>query len=155
MRDPVLLDVTLRPNPPMKPRALLAALAAVAVINLVFALSFVAQGAWPVTPFLGLDVVLLAWAFRESKIAAGAFERIVLTMSQLSILRKPARGAESELTLNPYWVRVQYSEDEVTTAPLLLTSHGQSLQVGAFLGAAGRAEAAAVLKAALREARSG
>jgi uncharacterized membrane protein len=154
MSDPVLLDVTLRPNPPMKPKALGVVLAVVATINFVFALSFVLQGAWPVTPFLGLDVALLAWAFRESRIAAQAFERITLTMSRLSITRRPARGEASELALNPYWVRVQYSEDETTTAPLLLTSHGKSLQIGAFLGASGRAEAAATLKSALREARS-
>ena len=60
--EPVLLDETLRPNPPMSPRALKLVLIAVATINLIFALSFVAQGAWPIAPFMGLDVALLAWA---------------------------------------------------------------------------------------------
>ena len=156
--EPILLDTTLRPNPPMKPRVLGIVLLIVAAINVVFALSFVLRGAWPIAPFLGLDVLLLGWAFRESQIAAKAFEHIVLTTSRLLVARWPARGTPTEIVLNPYWVRVDYreatEEGGITTAPLLLTSHGKSVQIGAFLGAARRAEAAATIKSALQKARS-
>ncbi|MGH6869992.1 MAG: DUF2244 domain-containing protein [Rhizomicrobium sp.] len=156
--DPVLLDATLRPNPAMNARTLGAIVGVVAAINLLFALSFVLRGAWPIAPFLGLDVLLLAWAFRESRIAALAFEHVTLTTSRLLVARHPSRGAPSNVALNPYWVRVDYraeGEDEkVTTAPLLLTSHGKSIQIGAFLGAAQRADFARRLKGALQRARN-
>ncbi|HEY2070525.1 MAG TPA: DUF2244 domain-containing protein [Rhizomicrobium sp.] len=155
MSDPVLLDTTLRPNPPMSPKVLKLVLGIVAGINLVFALSFVVQGAWPIAPFMGLDVALLAWAFRESRIAASAFERVTLTASRLLIALKPARGAPSEIALNPYWVRVDYQDTGLPGSPLRLKSHGQSVQIGRFLGQSDRAAFAEVLKAALRQARSG
>jgi uncharacterized membrane protein len=153
--DEPILDATLRPNPPMSPRALVAALAVVAAINLAFALSFVLRGAWPVAPFLGLDVALLAWAFRESRIAARAFERITLTVANLVIARHPARGAPSEIALNPYWVRVDYEDTGLPGTKLLLRSHGRSVTVADFLGAAERASFAQLLKSALRKARGG
>jgi uncharacterized membrane protein len=150
-----LLDATLRPNPPMSPRALKIVLAVVAAINFVFALSFVAQGAWPIAPFMGLDVALLGWALRESRIAARAFERIVLTVSNLRIARHPARGNPSEIALNPYWVRVDFPETGLPGTQLWLRSHGKSVQVGRFLGAEERSAFAAALKSALRKARGG
>jgi uncharacterized membrane protein len=156
MRDePLLLDATLRPNPPLSPRVLKIVLAVVAGINFAFALSFVLRGAWPIAPFMGLDVALLAWAFRESRIAARAFEHIRLTASNLRIARHPARGPDSEVALNPYWVRVDYEDTGLPGAKLLLRSHGQAEQVGGFLGARERASLADALRDGLRKARHG
>ena len=139
----------------MSPRALALVLAVVAAINLAFALSFVLRGAWPIAPFMGLDVALLAWAFRESRIAARAFERITLTVANLVIARHPARGAPSRIALNPYWARVDYEDTGLPGAKLSLRSHGTSVQIGAFLGAAERAAFAQTLRGALRKARGG
>src|ERR1700748_3709587 len=100
--DPVLLDETLRPRPPMSARALKMIVAVVAGINLAFMLYFIAQGAWPVAPFMGLDVALLAWAFRESRIAARAHERITLRASELRIEQHPAKAAAAEAAFKPY-----------------------------------------------------
>ena len=47
--DPVLLDTTVRPSPPLPPAALKAVLAIVVCINLAFASFFVFRGAWVVT----------------------------------------------------------------------------------------------------------
>jgi uncharacterized membrane protein len=154
MSDPVLLDATLRPNPPMSPKALKIVLAVVAGFNLVFALSFVLRGAWPIAPFMGLDVALLAWALRESRIAARAFEHVTLTASRLLIARRPARGVPSDVDFNPYWVRVDYQESEIPGAKLMLRSHGRSVQIGGFLGQADRTAFAQTLKSALQKARS-
>jgi uncharacterized membrane protein len=151
--EPILLDATLRPNPPMSPKALGLVLAIVAAINLVFALSFVLRGAWPIAPFLGLDVALLAWAFRESRVAALAFERITLTASRLMIALHPARGAPTDVALNPYWARVDYEETGLPSARLTVSSHGQSVQIGRFLGEPDRAAFALRLKWALEKAR--
>src|SRR5665213_1840246 len=70
--EPLLLETVLRPSPPMSARALAIILAVVAAFNFAFAMSFVLRGAWPIAPFMGLDVLLLALAFRESRIKARA-----------------------------------------------------------------------------------
>jgi uncharacterized membrane protein len=151
--DPVLFDATLRPNPPMAASALKAIVAVVAAVNLVFAVTFVLRGAWPVTPFMGTDVLLLAWAFRAVTRAAKRYERIQLTRANLLVARYPAQGDPSQVELNPYWVRVELEEPPQPSSKLTLHSHGRSVQVGAFLPAEERLSVAQSLRAALRRAR--
>ena len=152
--EPILLDATLRPSPPMDARALRAILIVVALFNLAFALSFVLRGAWPIAPFMGLDVALLAWAFRASRIAARRFEQVTLTPSLLSIEQHPAKGAVSTSQFNPYWVRVDLQQLTEHSNRLLLHSHGKSVQVGSFLSPGVREGFANALKSALSAAKS-
>ncbi|HEY4126170.1 MAG TPA: DUF2244 domain-containing protein [Rhizomicrobium sp.] len=154
MSETVLLDAVLKPNPPMSRRALLIILAVVALFNFAFALSFVLRGAWPIAPFMGADVALLAWAFRASRRAARRFEHVTLTAGSLRILRQPARGAADEVALNPYWVRVEMDDPPEPWSQLVLKSHGKGLQIGSFLAPEARAAFANVLRSALRRARN-
>ena len=152
--EPVFLDEVLRPNPPMNPRALGIVLAIVAAINVAFAVGFMLRGAWPIAPFLGADVALLAWAFRSSRIAARAFEHVRVTASELLVSRHPARGKAEDLLLNPYWVSVHLEQPEDMPRKLLVRSHGKSVQVGSFLGPRERLSFAQALKSALATART-
>jgi len=149
----ILLDEVLRPNPPMTPRALAFVLMAVAAMNLAFATYFVLRGAWPVTPFMGADVALLAWAFRASRIAARRHERVTLTPSSLHVLRQPAKGNATEVSLNPYWVRVHMDDPPEPWSQLTLRSHGNAYRIGAFLPPPERFSFAQILKDALARAR--
>ena len=148
-----LLDATLRPNAAMSPRALALALAIVAAVNLAFALSFVLRGAWPIAPFMGLDVALLAWAFRASTRAAQRAERVTLTSSELCIARDAPRTPHREWRFNPYCVRVEMDDPPEHGSQLTLWSHGKFLAIGAFLAPGERAKFATVLKDALCTAR--
>ena len=150
----VLLDQVLRPSPPLKPRTLLWILAAVAAINIAFALSFVLRGAWPIAPFLGLDVALLAWAFRASTRAARREEHVMLTPAQLKVERKVPERPPRAWTFNPYWVRVEMDDPPEHASQLTLWSHGKFLRIGQFLAPEERAKFANTLKAALRLARA-
>jgi uncharacterized membrane protein len=112
------------------------------------------RGAWPIAPFMGADVALLAWAFRSSRIAARAFERVRVTTSELFVSRHPARGKAENMLLNPYWVSVHLEQPEDMPRKLTLRSHGKSVQVGNFLGPRERLSFAQALKSALVAARS-
>ena len=149
-----LLDVVLRPAPPLPPRVLLIILMIVTAINAAFALLFLLHGAWPMLPFMGADIALLAWAFRASERAAKREEHVVLTSSLLRIARRPPRGATSEFTFNPYWVRVDMANPPEHGSQLTLWSHGKGLRLGTFLPPLDRASFAERLKSALRAARS-
>jgi len=149
----ILLDAVLKPNPPMSCGALRVILAIVGLFNFAFALSFVLRGAWPIAPFMGADVVLLAWAFRASCRAARRFEHVTLTPENLRILRQPASGKPDEVALNPYWVRVEMDNPPEPWSQLTLKSHGKGLQIGSFLAPEARAAFADTLRSALRRAR--
>ncbi|MBS0275825.1 MAG: DUF2244 domain-containing protein [Proteobacteria bacterium] len=152
--EPVLLDETLRPSPPMAPRTLLAILGAVLAFNIAFALSFILRGAWPIAPFFGLDVALLAWAFHASTLAARRSERVTVTPSLLRIEQRPAKGAATLAEFNPYWVRVDLQWPTEFSNRLFLRSHGRELQLGAFLAPSVRESFANTLKSAISLAKS-
>lgn len=154
MNEPVFLDAILRPNPPMRPEVLRVILVLVLAINLAFALGFVLRGAWPIAPFMGADVALLAWAFRASRIAAQASEHVKLTASELSVVHRAPKRAPQSAVLNPYWVRVQLEEPADMPRKLTLVSHGKSVQVGGFLGPRERLSFAQALRRALAAARA-
>lgn len=151
----LILDAVLRPSPPLAPDVLRLILILVAAVNFIFALTFVLKGAWPIAPFMGADVALLAWAFRASRIAARREEHVTLTRSLLSVARKPApkRGAPV-VALNPYWVRVDMQDPPEHGSQLTLWSHGKGFRIGAFLAPTERAAFANRLKAALFLAKS-
>jgi len=149
-----LLDVVLRPAPPMPPRALLAILTIVIAINAGFALFFMLHGAWPMLPFMGADVALLAWAFRASERAAQREEHVVVTPSVLTVARRAPKTAPREFTFNPYWVRVDMANPPQHGSQLTLWSHGKGLRLGSFLPPLERASFAERLKDALRAARA-
>lgn len=146
---PVLFEQTLRPNPPMNIGALVLVAAGVATINLTFGLYFVLRGAWPVTPFMGLDAILLAWAFHASFHAARCYERICLTPAMLRVESHPARGRPIHFEFNPYWVRVDFREAPGRGRRLALASHGRFVQIGTFLPPAQKFSVAQGLTAAL------
>lgn len=153
--EPVLLDRILKPAPPLSLRVLNYVLLAVVAMNLVVATPFVLRGLWPVTPFMGLDVALLAWAFRASHDAARREEHVVLTPSRLSIARRAPDKRESVTEINPYWARVQMDDPPEHWSQLTVWSHGKAIPLGAFLPPAERARFAETLRSALRAARNG
>jgi uncharacterized membrane protein len=152
-REPVLFDATLRPNPPMSASALKLVVGTVAIINLGFGFSFVWRGAWPVTPFMGADVALLAWALNAARIAARAWEQVKLTPGKLLIRHQPAKGSAREVAFNPYWVRVDMDDPPTRTSRLMLWSHGRGVQIAKFLAPEERLSFAKTLRAALHRAR--
>lgn len=149
-----LLDVTLRPSPPLPPRALLVILTVVTAMNAAFALFFLLRGAWPMLPFMDADIALLAWAFRASTLAARREEHILLTPELLTIARRAPKTLPREFAFNPYWVRVDIANPPEHGSQITLWSHGKGLRLGSFLPPLERASFAERLKSALREARA-
>jgi uncharacterized membrane protein len=149
----VLLDQVLRPSPPLSPRILFAILMLVLAANVAIALYFVLHGAWPIAPFLGTDVALLAWAFRANVVAARREEHVTLTASLLRIARTSPKGRGDEVKFNPYWVRVQMDDPPDHWSQLTVWSQGKGLKIGSFLAPEERANFALTLKNALKQAR--
>lgn len=149
----VLYETTLRPNPPMRPAVLFSVLLAVAAINLAFAALFLLHGAWPVTPFMGADVALLAWAFQASRKAARRREVVCLTRNLLRVERYLAPGQSARIEFNPYWVRVELKEPVESSTRLTLRSHGRAVQIGNFLPPPQKLSVARALRDALQRAR--
>ena len=146
----VFFDAVLTPHRSLGPRGFLILMSVLAAISFASGVLFVSIGAWPVFGFFGLDVALVYFAFRVSYRQARAFETITLTEAALLIRRVSDRGVEQRIRLEPYWLKVEMEEDEERGgAPLILSSHGRRLSIGAFLSPRERAALAQALRSAL------
>lgn len=151
--DRVFFDAVLEPNRPLGVKGHAIVLGFVALVSLIAGTLFALQGAWPVTPFFGADVALLALAMQASVRASRRRERLTLTTQRLLIERISASGAARREELNPYWLRVDHEDPELMGCELALVLRGRRWIVGSFLGAEERATLAAALRRALTEAR--
>jgi uncharacterized membrane protein len=117
---------------------------------------FLLVGAWPVVGFFGLDVLLVYWAFRLNYRAAQAYEQVTVTPSELTERKVSHRGAMSEWTLNPVWVRLQRDvHEEFGLQRLFLESQGRRLTIAGFLPPQEKESFALALSGALAEAKRG
>ena len=150
----VIFDAVLEPNRPLGAKGLALVIGFVALVSFVTGIMFALRGAWPVTPFFGADVALLAFAMNASVKAARRRERLILTSERLLIERISPNGLSRREELNPYWLRVDHDDPELLGSELALVSRGRRWIVGSFLGAEERTNLAEALRRALRDARN-
>lgn len=128
-------------------------MAVLIVANGAFGALMAARGAWPVTGFMGLDVLGVYIAFRLSYAQASAFERITIADSLFVVSQVDARGRAREWRCPSYWANVGYDDDAEERGILTVRSRGQEIEIGRFLHADERSELARQLREALHRAR--
>jgi uncharacterized membrane protein len=144
------LDAELRPHRSLSFSAFRAMLIVVIVANLVAAIVFIANGAFPVAGFLGLDVLALWLAFRWNYRAAGIVEYVRVGAHRVHVASIDVKGEETHWVLNPVWARVLREGNGV-----LVRSGERQVRLGAFLSPKECESLAAALDLALHRARRG
>ncbi len=111
-----------------------------------FSAYWIAQGAWLVLPFFGLELLVLGLGLYLSAWASSRREVIEIDGAELRVLRG-GRRLEEAVCLPRYWTRVVLSTDPAGwyASRLWLVSHGRRVQVGAALVEQERLELAAEL----------
>jgi uncharacterized membrane protein len=144
-----LFDAILYPHRSLPPLGFALMMSAVVAVSAAVGAGFVLIGAWPVTGFFGLDVLLLFLAFRWNYRQGRRAELIRLDREGLTVRRIEPDGRQREWRFEPYWVRVAFDDPPRYDSTLILRSHGRQLVLGAFLTVPERQEVARALEAAL------
>jgi uncharacterized membrane protein len=152
---PARLDLVLYPNRSLGPTGFAVLMAAIVLVSIAVGAGFMMVGAWPVTGFLGLDVLLLYLAFRWNYREARRVEFVRLDRDGLSVRRLEPDGRSQTWLFEPYWVRIALEQVGRHERRLVLRSHGRQVTIGAFLTQDERIELAHALDAALHEHRAG
>lgn len=154
--EPTLFSAIITPHRSLSATGFLVVMGLIGGISFVGGMFFFLIGAWPVIAFLGLDVVLVYWAFRANYRAAAAFEEVTVTPSELRLRRVSHRGEVAEWTLNPVWTNLdRETHEDFGLLRLFLVSQGRRLTVAGFLAPSERESFAKALAAALGEAKRG
>ena len=145
-RPPALFDAVLYPNRSLGRFGFHLLMAAIVLVSAAIGAAFVLAGAWPVTGFLGADVVLLYLAFRWNYRQGRRAEFIRLDGAELVVRRVEPSGHRREWHFDAHWVRVTIDN---ASHQITLSSHGHSLAIATFLSSEERGELAGALRAAL------
>lgn len=154
--EPTIFSAIITPHRSLGSTGFLVLMLGIGGVSFIAGALFLVIGAWPVFGFLGLDVLLIYWAFRINYRAARAYEEVTVTTSELTVRKVSPRGSVREWTLNPLWVRLErVAHEEFGIERLFLVSHGRRLSIAACLGPDEKASFAGALSTALSEARRG
>jgi uncharacterized membrane protein len=154
--EPTLFAATITPHRSLGSTGFVILMLAIGGLSFVSGVMFLLIGAWPVFGFLGLDVILVYWAFRINYRAAQAYEEVSVTASELTVRKVSHRGQVRQWTLNPLWVQLdRQTHDEFGIQRLFLISRGRRLQIAGCLSPDEKASFATALSSALGEAKRG
>jgi uncharacterized membrane protein len=126
--------IELAPNCSLTPSGARWFVGSLAAVTFAVAGFFAAQGFWPVLPFAGLEIGLLAWAVQASMRRGAEREIIHVSADEVVIERRAPSG--SRTTVFPrHWARVTLRGPRSAPHPSRLTieSHGRACEVGRFL----------------------
>ena len=124
----------LRPRCSLTPRTALIFVASMAAGTFAVATFFALQGFWPILPFAGAEIALLAWAVRASMRKGQERETIAINEESVAICWRDARG-ERRSVFPRHWVKVRLHTPLTALHPsrLTLESSGRACEVGRFL----------------------
>ena len=122
-----------RPNCSLSLNGKILVVVSLCIITFSSAAFFAALGAWPILPFAGLEMLLLALAFYQIACHERDYERITFEGDSVVLdIRDNVRSFHAEY--NRYWAQVELHCRSVgMQCSLALWSHGRSTQLGRHL----------------------
>jgi uncharacterized membrane protein len=129
-----LQRIELAPNCSLTPQGARLFVGGLAAVTFGIALFFAAQGLWPILPFAGLEIGLLAWAVRSSM--RRGTEREVILVSDAEVVVEHRRPGGLHRTVFPrHWARVTLRGPlrAQHLSRLTIEAHGRACEVGRFL----------------------
>jgi uncharacterized membrane protein len=132
------------PNRSLGPAGRRWALAAIAATTLGVGTFAAAIGAWPVMPFAGLEVALLALAFRVVQAHDADYERVEVGEHEVVVEGRDARK-QYRFVANRAWARVVVGRSG-GRCTLQLAYAGRSVPLGRMMSDAGRRRLARALR---------
>jgi uncharacterized membrane protein len=145
MSLPRVLELT--PRCSLTPRGARVFVAVVGATSFAVAGVCAAQGMWPVLPFAGLEIAVLAWAVRASMRDGSKRETIEIDEERITIRRTDPRGEHfSVFPRHGSRVTLRTPQTALHPSRLLIESRSRACEVGRFLTEDARQSLAARLK---------
>ena len=101
-------------------------------------------GYWPILPFAGAEMALLAWALKTNMARRFVHEHIEITETEVVI--EQTHGTPRRIVFPRHWSRVKIRRPNSPWSSLVIESHGRAYEIGKFLTEEERHHLAAALR---------
>jgi uncharacterized membrane protein len=149
-----VFEAEIHPHRSLSMRGLTTVLCFLGAVSFGVTTFFWYMGAWPIVGFNGGEVLLAAGLLRAHARSRRAREVLLLTGSDLRILRFDENGARTEAALPAAWLNVILQERPGRVPALFLATHGRLEEVARVLGEPQKRDLAEALKTALHGLRN-
>ena len=149
-----MFEALIVPHRSLTPLGLRWVVGSVAGLATVVSVRFWLMGAWPVLPFSVAEVGLVLLMLRLNMRQARARELILLSGSELRIIRTDPAGRRRETVMPADWLSVSLEEREGRVPRLSLNRSGRAEEIAQVLGEAEKRDLAECLSRALHKARN-
>src|SRR5262245_5532237 len=149
----IYLDAVLEPPRSLSPRGFSRVMLALGSLSFLFGIGFLANGAWPITGFMGLEVLALWLVFRISFRKQLARTYVRVTAEDVLVRKVDGWGRERRACLASPFARVEYDHAADGPNALRLASSSTAYALGEFLTPKERESFARRLDQALLDAR--
>ena len=128
------LSIEIRPNCSLTVRGARVFFASACVVPFGMGGLFALKGFWPILPFAGLEMALLAWALKVSLERRFHSQRVTVGESEVSVETR-GRGLAERVVFPRHWAQVKLRRPAAGLHPSRLTieSHGRQCELGGFL----------------------
>ena len=127
-------QATLYPNNSLSPRGFRILISLMGGLFFIVGLTFLSMGAWPVSGLLGLDLLLIYWAFQHNFRENRLRELVVVDDETIKLKRVTPAGGEQEWSFASYWARIEREHDQHQACTALrLSTHGEGIRFATFL----------------------
>jgi uncharacterized membrane protein len=121
-----------RPNCSLSTQGRIKLFLLLAVIPLIMGIGFLIIGMWMIFPFIGLELLALAYAFYYIDSHAADFESISIEGDKL-IVEKHNNKQTRQFEFNAYWAKLVLNQAKNGNLNLYLRSRGIDLEIGKFM----------------------
>jgi uncharacterized membrane protein len=132
--DAAPLSIEIRPNCSLTVRSARVFFASACLVPFGMGGFLALKGFWPILPFAGLEMALLAWALKVSLERRFHSQTITVTESDVSI-ESCHRAGSQRVVFPRHWAQVKLRRPAASLHPSRLTieSHGRQCELGSFL----------------------
>jgi uncharacterized membrane protein len=132
--DVAPLSIEIRPNCSLTVRSARLFFVSACLIPFGFGGLLAYKGFWPILPFAGLEMALLAWALKASLERRFHSQTITVTDADVAVESRQ-RHCRDRVVFPRHWAQVKLRRPAASLHPSRLTieSHGRQCELGSFL----------------------
>ena len=152
--DAILFSARLTPYRSLDRQGFKILFALVAGVCLIIGLVFFALGLWPVLGFMGLDILLIYWAFKSNYFSARAYEDVEVSRQHVLLRKVNPRGRITDHNFPQFGTRFEVDRhDEIGVTQMRLAHRMDRVEFGYFLNPHDRESFATTFQNAMAKAK--
>lgn len=150
----LIFAARLTPYRSLEPEGFKWLMTTIGIICLTVGLVFYSLGLWPVLGFMGLDFLIIYWAFKANYRSAKAYEDVEVSRQHVLLRKVTEKGRETKFEFPQFGTRFKVDRHEkIGITKMRLANRNREVELGYFLNPLDRETFARAFSGALSQAK--